>query len=80
MPLHVKLSINNQVIDRIHIARMEPLGDHDAVYKYRVVEGNMAHELIRYEEGTLFEHRYSDGAHRCVERALEALRTSVARA
>lgn len=74
MPLHVRMSINNQIIDRIHIARMEALGDHEAYYKYSVVNTDLPHEFINYDEGVEFTHRYSDGAQVCVEKALRALR------
>ena len=76
MPVHVKIAINEQVIERLHIARMEKLEGEDRRYEYRVVTGKLAHHEIRYEDGIIFFHKYSDGLSVCVERALAAVRNA----
>lgn len=72
MPLHVKVAINENVIHRLHIARMDELFSNEQVSEYRVVEGKLAHNEIRYEEGIPFTHKYSDGALVCTQKAIAA--------
>ena len=52
-------------IDQLVIRRLEPLTDTDAFHKYEA--------SIPSQSPVQFNHRYSDGAWRCVMIALEAL-------
>ena len=52
-------------IERMVIQRLEPLTDTDAFHKYEA--------SIPSQSPVQFNHRYSDGAWRCVMIALEAL-------
>jgi hypothetical protein len=65
MPLHVEIRINSQIIETLHIGRLEGFRGRDQKHQY----------VVNSPEGTVavFEHLYSDGARVCVERALAAL-------
>lgn len=73
MPLHVDIRLNDQVIEQIHIGRVEPLKVEQSTYTYRVVRGEYLDRSVPWETGTLFTHEYDEGAASCVRKALEAL-------
>ena len=89
MPVHVDIRINNDLIHRIHIGRMEGTSmQPDSVNTYSVVDAVQEPKLIgetivsvfpseptwfQWEEGAKFTHRYGDGALAVVLRGLEAL-------
>lgn len=74
MPLHVYININKELINQIHIGRVEGGTEPDDINKYLAVDGMYP---LRMEDwhinGIPFEHRYGDGAEKCVQRAMEAL-------
>lgn len=72
-----------QRIEQFEVRRLKPLKSDDPdqrnneVHQYqaqRVTTGTHPAQLERDGEPVQFEHRYGDGARRCVERALEAMR------
>lgn len=82
MPLDVTIAINGRPIHELHIGRLEGGVTDDSVNTYAVVEvtppriGATADRVSNrnWDEAPKFEHRYGDGAERCVELALETLR------
>lgn len=70
-----------QRIEQFEVRRLEDLIDRDHPddehHRYRVTpvcRYDSGIRTIRADMGVEFMHRYGDGARRCVERALEALR------
>lgn len=76
MPIHVDIAINERLITRVHIARMEDLRGEDHEHIYSVVQSEQPPYAIDYAKGALFTHYYNEGAEVCVEKALVALRES----
>lgn len=75
MPLTAEIKINGTPIKTIWIGRLEPLRGENKNHTYRtvVIDGPLPEHLAVPEDGTLFRHRYSDGAAECVRRAIVAL-------
>lgn len=74
MPLHVTININREVLETLHIGRIEGGEKPDDINKYLVVVGEkpwMPDAWKMY--GVEYEHRYGDGALVCVRKALDAL-------
>ena len=76
MPLHVDVAVNADRVGSLHVGRLSRHGmDPDSVNLYAAVVSDraplFAHE---WDAGALFLHRYGDGAFRCVELALAAVR------
>lgn len=89
MPVHVDIRINDELIHRIHIARMSRSGmQPDSVNTYSVVAGEKEPVFtesgmrmgfpaeptwLQWEQGEKFTHRYGDDALICVQKALTVL-------
>jgi len=73
MPLHVEIRINQELIDTIHIGRMDELKGRDQNHRY-LVTNKTTKSMVDWTDPNAveFEHNYSDGAHICVSKALEA--------
>lgn len=72
MPLHVTISINDTPIEQLHIGRLDKLYSNVQVSRYVAMTGE--YEPRPEDEWDVeFEHKYSDGALVCVEKALRAL-------
>lgn len=74
MPIHVDIKINDNLIETLHIGRMESLRGTTETHNYLVVRGkNPDSTADWHKRGFVFNHRYSDGALICVMLAVEAL-------
>jgi hypothetical protein len=73
MPIHVEIRINHELIDTIHIGRMEELKGRDQSHQY-LVTNKTTKSMVDWTDPNAveFEHNYSEGAHICVAKALEA--------
>lgn len=75
MPIHVDIRINERLINQIHIGRLSGGTGADDVNTYLAVEGDQPLVLPEWKQrGVEFEHRYGDGAEKCIELAIVALR------
>lgn len=75
MPLHIDIKVNEQLIDQLHIGRLDQLYSNEQVSQYLVVRGIYPPHAVPYQqEGVSFMHKYDDGALVCVEKAIAALR------
>lgn len=87
MPLHVDITVNRELLHRIHIGR-ETGGTHpDDINTYRALETAAPDPRVRPVDETInwddpahvtFTHRYGDGATACIARALHALNHALA--
>lgn len=74
MPLHVDIRVNDELIDQLHIGRVEQLYSAIQVSNYLVVRGVHEPWAVPYsDEGVPFTHKYNDGALVCVQKAIAAL-------
>ena len=75
MPLTAEIKINGNLIMTIWVGRLEMLQGENKNHTYRtvVVDGPLPECFAPPEDGTLFRHRYSDGAAECARRAIVAL-------
>jgi hypothetical protein len=73
MPIHVDIRINDALIDTLHIGRADSFGGHEVEHTYLVTnEVNNTRVDWSGDEAVEFTHKYSEGAHICVAKALEA--------
>jgi hypothetical protein len=78
MPIHVDIRINRELIEKLHIGRLEGGTDADDVNIYVACLGPEPLRVDDWiERGVKYEHRYGDGALVCVRRALDALEIQV---
>lgn len=70
MPLHVELNLNDDRLHKITIGRLEKYEGREAEHLYIAILDD------DYPNAVEFRHLYSDGALRCLERALQALRST----
>ena len=68
-PLNVTIDINGVRIERLKIGRVAGTADADSLNVYTVFDENG-------KALTMFTHLYGEGARRCVELALAALRVA----
>jgi len=74
MPLHVDIRINRELIETLHIGRIEGGTDADDVNTYIACLGPEPVGLDNWKSiGVEYKHRYGDGALVCVRKALDAL-------
>jgi hypothetical protein len=74
VPIHVEIKINEQLINTLHIGRLEGGTGPQDVNSYLVVEGQRPKGVDDWHRGETFSHRYGDGAEVCVMKAIEAIR------
>lgn len=75
MPIHVDIRMNRELIERLHIGRLEGGTDEDDVNTYVACLGDEPLRVDDWvERGVKYEHRYGDGALVCVRKALDALK------
>lgn len=72
MPLQIRISVNEKVIETYHIARLR--SKTDGVNEYSVIKQDTVPDDKEWENGVFFTHQQSDGAGRCAEIGLEAHR------
>jgi hypothetical protein len=74
MPIHVDIRINRELIETVHIGRLEGGVEADDVNLYVACLGD---EPLRVDDwvarGVQYKHRYGDGALVCVRKALDSL-------
>lgn len=70
MPLHVTISLNDDRLHDLMIGRTEEFKTAHTEHEYMVIRDS------DFSTSATFKHRYSDGALLCVERALQALRST----
>lgn len=73
MPVHVEIKVNDRVIDRLHIGRLNTLRSTEQVSTYLAVLGGVDDMNVMWSDGQQFEHKYDEGIYVCVQKALEAL-------
>lgn len=82
MPLHIPVYLNDREIEVVHIGRTGPIDPAEDFYHYIVTtheypqtmyEGKPRRYTPNWDVGVPFTHKYSDGALKCLSRALEAL-------
>ena len=77
MPLHVDIRVNRELINTVHIGRIQGTTDPDSENSYLIVEGDEPLGIKNWEErGVPFKHVYGDGANVCVMLGLLALENS----
>jgi hypothetical protein len=70
VPLKVELNLNSDRLHNLTIGRLEEYKGPDVEHEYIAILDD------DYSTAVTFRHLYSDGALRCLERALQALRQS----
>lgn len=74
MPIHVTIAINDDVLETVHIGRIEGDTRPESVNVYLAVAGKKPSSVQDWKErGEAFLHRYGEGAYACVMRALDVL-------
>lgn len=74
MPIHVSIAINDEVLETVHIGRIEGDTRPESVNVYLAVTGEKPRSVEDWKErGEAFLHRYGEGAYACVMRALDVL-------
>lgn len=82
MPLHVPVYVNDREITTIHISRLDnfDLSNPESTYivtthelPQTMYEGKPRRYTPNWGVGVQFTHKYSDGALKCLSRALVAL-------
>jgi len=74
MPLHVTISVNDRLLNTLHIGRVSGGTRPDDWNTYVVVDGSEPQSNAEWLTGAGFEHRYGDGAEVCVMKAIDAMR------
>lgn len=74
MPIHVYIHVNEDIVNELHIGRVQGGTDPDDTNDYLAVDGTRPTRLEDWHiDGVPFKHRYGDGLEKCVQRGMEAL-------